>query len=80
VPGTELDAALAPLLDLLRADGYDGRYEERDGRILFEISASEDACSECLSPKAVMERVVRTALRRAGHDVEVDLRYPSDPR
>lgn len=75
-----LDAALEPVLLTLRADGYDGRYEQLEGRLLLEIVAGEGACENCLSSKEIMRRVVESSLQRAGYDLAVDLRYPTDPR
>jgi hypothetical protein len=72
-----LDAArLAPLQSSLGADGYRMEAREEGGRIGVRISASADACADCLVPKDIMRGILGQVLGVA-EDV-IDLTYPGE--
>jgi hypothetical protein len=76
-----LASALAPLRDLLQADGYSLCIVScDDGELVLQIEAGPDACAECLVPKAMMGKYVAAAL--SAHPelaaLEAELRYPAD--
>lgn len=76
---TALADALSPLVQTLAADGYEARYFVADGVLKLEVSAGEGACEDCLSPKPIMSRIVESSLAKAGIELHVELRYPTDP-
>jgi hypothetical protein len=72
-----LDAArLEPLQSSLGADGYRLEAREEGGRIGVRISASADACADCLVPKDVMRGILGQVLGVA-EDV-IDVTYPGE--
>jgi hypothetical protein len=73
-----VDDALAPLLETLALDGYEGSYEHADGTLKLRIVAGADACEDCLSPKEITTRIVQRSLEDAGVPMDVELRYPTD--
>lgn len=60
----------------LRADGYRMEAREDSGWIGIQISASADACADCLVPKDVMRGIVGQVLGVA-EDI-IDLSYPGE--
>jgi hypothetical protein len=72
-----LRQALAPLLVGLDADGYDARVREMGKQVYVEIVARDGSCSDCLSPRAVMEPMITSLLRDAGFQQELVLTYPA---
>jgi hypothetical protein len=73
-----LDAArLEPLQSSLGADGYRMEAREAGGRIGIRISASADACADCLVPKNIMRGILGQVLGVA-EDI-IDLTYPGEP-
>lgn len=71
-------AALAPLAEAMRADGYDLTVATRDPDIEVTVTAGPEACAECLVPKKVFGIMARQALEDQGIRVQGDLRivYP----
>lgn len=72
---------LAPVAAGLRADGYQLDAAMGGNRLSLRVSATDDACEDCLVPKSVMEGVVRSSLRRQGvavDDLDVVITYPAD--
>ncbi|MBO0869735.1 MAG: hypothetical protein J2P15_14335 [Micromonosporaceae bacterium] len=62
--------------ETLAADGYLLDVREADGRVAVAISATPDACEDCLVPKPLMADILRDAL---GVDTDaIDLTYPND--
>ncbi len=60
----DIDAALAPLTTMMRADGYELTWEwAGEGAVAATISATADACAECLAPKNVIEVILRNTLQ-----------------
>jgi hypothetical protein len=77
-------AALAGLLgDMLDADGYRAiirSWPEGGGHVRIEIVASQDACADCLVPKAMLKLVLDDRLPPGLVVDEDDITYPSDPK
>ncbi len=59
-----LEEALQRLRAMLAADGYAlATSEGEDGRmIVLDVTATADACAECLAPPAVIASVARSCL------------------
>jgi hypothetical protein len=70
---------LAPLRSMLAADGYAlGVDLSADGRtVVLDITATADACAECLAPATVIASVARSCLADgsalAGREIDVRL-------
>jgi hypothetical protein len=74
-------AALGPLRDLLKVDGYGLDVVScDDGQAVLQIEAGPDACADCLVPKAMMGQYVDAALKTdpALGGITHELRYPAD--
>jgi hypothetical protein len=72
------EQALQALRTSLEADGY--RLEVRAGegeRVAVRISATPEACADCLVPKVVLRGILEQALGVGGESI--DLTYPSEP-
>jgi hypothetical protein len=73
----ELEQALEPLRSMLAADGYAlATSEDGDGgALVLDVTATPDACAECLAPATVIASVARSCLadfpRTAGIAIEV---------
>jgi hypothetical protein len=69
--------ALAAIRTGLEADGYalQARELEND-RLEIEISATPEACEDCLVPKPVMTQIVASTLNLAPGQIQ--LRYPGE--
>ena len=67
---------LQALRSSLDADGYRLDVRSEDGRTQVEISATPDACADCLVPKDLMRGILQQALGVAADTI--DLRYPSE--
>ncbi len=66
---------LASIRTSLEADGY--AIDVTDGeRVAVVISATPEACAECLVPEAVMVPILEHALKVPGD--RIDLTYPTD--
>jgi hypothetical protein len=77
---TQLTEALKGLSAGMQADGYalDARRTEA-GRIALVISATPDACADCLAPQDVTRAIAATMFQGAGVTVtadEIDVTYP----
>jgi hypothetical protein len=70
---TEGIAALRSSLD---ADGYRLEVTEADGRVDVRISATPEACEDCLVPEPLMRGIMSQTLG-VPEDV-IDLTYPRD--
>jgi hypothetical protein len=74
---TERTEALA---SSLRADGYDLAITESStdlgDRIAVVVSATPEACEDCLVPKDLMRGILAQALSVAGDTI--DITYPRD--
>lgn len=73
-----LEAALAPLIDGLKADGYIATVTDKGNVAVFRIAAGPDACAECLVPSSVMVPMVSQALRDAGLPHAAEVTYPAE--
>lgn len=69
-------ALLAPLQSSLDADGYRLEASETGGRIGVRITASPEACADCLVPKNIMRGILGQVLGVAPGII--DLTYPAD--
>jgi hypothetical protein len=77
--GTSLDDAFAGVAQTLAADGYHAEWEFADGDVVnFRVSASDEACPDCLVPLPVMQAILEGALEGTGWTVgRIDM--PSGP-
>jgi hypothetical protein len=55
-------AHLAPIRQMLLADGFDLAVHAADGSVHLDVSANGQACAECLVPAKVIEAMARDAL------------------
>jgi hypothetical protein len=73
--------AVAPLLTMLSADGYDLRLTAADDHSLcMEVIATNGACADCLVPKDLFASMAAEYLERSGITAALRVRYPIDPR
>ncbi len=70
------ETRLRPLQSSLEVDGYRLEAREEGDRIGVRISASPDACADCLVPKDVMRGILGQVLKVAA-DI-IDVSYPGD--
>jgi hypothetical protein len=69
-------SGLESMRTALQADGYEIDVREVGGHVDAQITATADACEDCLAPKAVLLAMLGQAL---GVPVEsIDLRYPGE--
>jgi hypothetical protein len=67
---------LQALRSSLDADGYRLDVRSEGGRTQVEISATPDACADCLVPKDLMRGILQQAL--GVEPDSIDLSYPSE--
>ena len=67
---------LQALRSSLDADGYRLDVRSERGRTRVEISATPDACADCLVPKDLMRGILQQALGVPPDTI--DLRYPGE--
>jgi hypothetical protein len=67
---------LQALRSSLAADGYELEVRAEDGRVGVRISATPQACADCLVPKPLMRAMLRDALGVS--EESIDLTYPSE--
>ena len=74
----DITERLLPISTALAADGYELAVVGPDGgRITARITATADACPDCLVPKQVMTSLLAQALGKDGPTAdEIDLLYP----
>jgi hypothetical protein len=65
------------LRSTLAADGYLMEIAAAEDRIRVTISATPQACADCLVPKDLMRGILEQALGVPGDTI--DLTYPRDP-
>jgi hypothetical protein len=70
---TERTVALAQSLE---ADGYHMAIDGDDSRVFVVITASPEACEDCLVPKDLMRGILSNALGVSGD--AIDISYPAD--
>ncbi|MGH3318644.1 MAG: hypothetical protein ACRDN9_00425 [Streptosporangiaceae bacterium] len=70
------EAGLRELRSSLGADGYVVEVDEGGGRVGVRISATSEACPDCLVPKDLMRRFFQQALGVPEHSI--DLTYPDE--
>jgi hypothetical protein len=68
---------LQPLQSSLGTDGYQLEARQEGSRIAVRISASADACADCLVPKNMMRSIIGQVLGVA-EDI-IDVSYPGEP-
>jgi hypothetical protein len=77
MPTPAVDDSLAQFSKTLATDGYLLSSELSDGgELVLRVSATKDACPDCLVPKASMLRILKVAIP-AGYE-RVTLRYPGE--
>ena len=64
------------LAQSLEADGYHMAIEGDDSRVRVVITASPEACEDCLVPKDLMRGILSNALGLPGDTIEIT--YPRD--
>jgi hypothetical protein len=72
---SERTGALAASLE---ADGYRMAIDEDGSRLSVIITASPEACEDCLVPKDLMRGILSTTLGVEGDSI--DITYPADVR
>ena len=72
---SERTGALAASLE---ADGYRMAIDEDGSRLSVIITASPEACEDCLVPKDLMRGILATTLGVEGDSI--DITYPADVR
>jgi hypothetical protein len=70
---SEQTAALASTLE---ADGYHMAIAGDESRVFVVITASPEACEDCLVPKDLMRGILSQALGVSGETI--DISYPRD--
>ncbi|WP_182379269.1 hypothetical protein [Nocardioides sp. WS12] len=61
----------------MSADDYHVTVDLVDDVLTFDIAAGEDACEDCLTPPAILERIIRSLLSESGIEPkEVVVKYP----
>lgn len=65
---------LASIRTSLEADGYAIDVSEQDERVGVVISATPEACADCLVPETVMRSILEQALKVPA--AAIDLTYP----
>lgn len=60
----------------LEADGYELEVQEDGERVGVRVTATPEACEECLVPKELMLTMLEQALEVPG--ASIDLTYPLD--
>jgi hypothetical protein len=74
-----IDAERAVVLrSTLAADGYELDVAEGGGRVRVTITATDQACADCLVPKDLMRGILAQAL--GVPQDSIDLTYPIDSR
>jgi len=71
-----LTERIVALRSTLAADGYLMEIAEGGGRVRVTISATPEACADCLVPKDLMRGILGQAL--GVPDDAIDLTYPAD--
>ena len=64
------------LASTLEADGYHMAIEGDEARVSVVITASPEACEDCLVPKDLMRGILSQALEVPGETI--DITYPRD--
>ncbi|MGH8868219.1 MAG: hypothetical protein ACRDYU_09505 [Actinomycetes bacterium] len=65
-----LDGAFADVARTLAADGYQAEWRlNEQGAVDFWVTASEEACAECLVPMPVMQAILEGALEGTGREL-----------
>ncbi|HTX29120.1 MAG TPA: hypothetical protein VME19_19110 [Streptosporangiaceae bacterium] len=65
------------LRSALAADGYELEMVAEGDRVLVTITATEQACADCLVPKDLMRSILAQTLSVPAE--AIDLTYPRDP-
>jgi hypothetical protein len=71
------EGGLARLRMALEADGYGIDVSVRGPRLLARITASPEACADCLVPRPLMLAMLERELGVPG--ASIDLSYPGEP-
>ena len=71
-------AALTPMTETLAADGYILTVEPASAGLILNVSATPEACAECLVPKDLFRTMAEMALRDGGVAVngDIEIIYP----
>jgi hypothetical protein len=79
-PANVLEDALQPLRAMLAADGYALATSDGEGGrvVVLDVTATPDACAECLAPPAVIASVARSCLSDSalGPDIAIEVHVP----
>jgi hypothetical protein len=72
----QVQNALAPIIEALKADGYLADLEITGRDVALRIVAGPDACADCLSPRTILEPMILQQLRINGLTQVLTLSYP----
>lgn len=67
---------IEPLAQSLATDGYQLTVAENGSRVAVTVTASPEACEDCLVPKDLMRGILASALGTDGDTI--DITYPKD--
>lgn len=67
---------IEPLAQSLATDGYQLTVAENGARVAVTVTASPDACEDCLVPKDLMRGILANALGADGESI--DITYPKE--
>ena len=75
-----LEEAIAPIRDMLRADGADLAVTSwENGTVTMKLIFLDNVCEECILPGKDLAEMIGAACRESGHDVsEIVLRDPRE--
>jgi len=75
---SQVHSALAPLIAATRVDGFEVDIAAETDDLVVTVSATPNACAECLVPKSIFSSMVSTALESGGVHVpgKIRLVYP----
>jgi hypothetical protein len=62
----DASSALSQLAEAMQADGYILTVEQGPAELRLTVTATEDACAECLVPKAMFKTMAESVLADAG--------------
>jgi hypothetical protein len=66
----DVESAIAPLAEGLRADGADVLVDQvASDRVELRLVLEDASCAECVMPAEVLEPLFLEAITTAGHDV-----------
>jgi hypothetical protein len=76
----KINDALAPLGQMLAADGYEMQVSEggNAATVVMDIEPTSAACADCLASREVIELMARKYLSDEGAGLRFQIRHPKD--